>query len=57
MSRKSEVGDPVNSDEEPETSEIQDDGGASTSGSGALILFGVIGVLVIVGFLYSTMTR
>ena len=46
----------MTSDEEPETSEDQD-GGASTSGSGALILFGVIGVLVIVGFLYSTMTR
>ena len=47
----------MTSDEEPETSDLQDEGGASTSGSGALILFGVIGVLVIVGFLYSTMTR
>ena len=46
----------MTSDEEPETSEFQD-GGASTHGSGALILFGVIGVLVIVGFLYSVMSR
>lgn len=41
-------------DEEPES---QDSDGATTSGSGALILIGVIGVLVIIGFLYSTMTR
>ncbi|MDG6105232.1 hypothetical protein Daura_34135 [Dactylosporangium aurantiacum] len=46
----------MTSDEEPETSELHDEG-PSTSGSGALILFGVIGVLVIVGFLYSAMTR
>jgi hypothetical protein len=46
----------VTSDEEPETSEFQDGGGASTAGSGAMILLAVIGVLVIVGFLYSTMT-
>lgn len=57
MSRKSEWGDSVSPDEEPEPHESQDGSGASTSGSGALILFGVIGVLVIVGFLYSTMTR
>ena len=47
----------MTSDEEPETSELDDEDGASTTGSGALILFGVIGVLVIVGFLYSVMTR
>lgn len=48
----------MTSDEEPETSEYQDGGGgASTNGSGALILYGVIGVLVIVGFLYSVMSR
>lgn len=47
----------MTSDEEPETSDLQDGGGASTNGSGALILYGVIGVLVIVGFLYSVMSR
>lgn len=47
----------MTSDEEPETSEDQDGGGASTTGSGSLILYGVIGVLVIVGFLYSVMSR
>lgn len=32
------------------------DESARSTGSGALILIGVIGILVIVGFLYSVMT-
>jgi hypothetical protein len=39
-----------------ELNEDDDNEPARVPGSGALILIGVIGILIIVGFLYSVMT-
>ena len=43
--------------DDSDNNDNSDDDSAGVPGSGAMILIGVIGILVIVGFLYSVMAQ